>query len=428
MNWPCYYEGGGGYETLRTKEGRVAARRWLAGLEQSRGLYNADETHVCAIVCLGSATLTDSERAARRADLVQTIDADRHIYGCPRSGRIHQCGVDAPARQQTCTLTETNEIASVHCLFSGQTLREPELLYNPFTEQSIVVAGSTAQWYRPKRARRSPGDPSAAQARTPPAVVDMRATTKKLGDMALRRKASPKRKREEEDALDVFNDSPPPQAKVRATVSHITASRRMDLNNGYSIGLEARGRIERTIDDVLFDPLVHANMGGDEKYRHVPPCLGDKNDRANDTLRLFYGNRVSIIYAVALAYLVAPTKPARRRTNVRRGIGRKPVAPAPHTLLQAKRTTLAILDMLTVGLPGVLPPDTRLKVSLPAHPDLMWYGLNATLRCSLLSSDMSPTSQHIRYASHRDTARRLKTSMNAFPHGPEALRRIIMGA
>jgi len=475
---------------LDIPEGPMRARvfRWRYYLEQTFGLYNVNERHVCNGNCfipiraenstsihsplsrsapsiLQSGSLPESDEKHKYVD---TIDQFERIYGCPRSGLIHQCAPTANGRRETCRLLYESETGFSHCRFSNLEVERVSDPYNPYVDDNFSFEEMPTVSKRPERTLRRAREIFDERKRREAERKEvergrfnnnaMKNTTRALRDMVLRSPtpsptASPKRSREESDEEGESDrerkcPTPPPMSLFLSSGSSSSSgsispsprnkpsSRIIQLADVYTITVENYNRIKRVVEELLFDPLVRDNFDSVPGHSNhsIPMPIAVKN-KESEALIAMYTKRLAFLY-VLLCHeqertlgnaAAAATRTAKTPTLSRRRRGKKR-AGSPMRL-KAGQTALVLLYILSEGLnmnsKNVMVADERLRRAMPVQTDLVWYGIESEYRIGYLRLGTNPASSRVRHKYDRTLAQHIHRLFASGTLDPYITRRIL---
>lgn len=366
---PVFYEDPT-FRSIHHPYDQARCRAWRYRMELSFGRYNAELGHRCSrTTCLMPDDLSNSDDQDVAEGYIHTIDSHRRLYGCPRSGSIHQCGFDQESRVLTCHynphfsqgnyLPCETESGAIICMFSGLQVQPDALVYEPRNDRQKHA--STAPIVRGVIAKRSEETREITKrmdVNVKRAVVRVKAevfskkrtaqesaaiveeTARELRRMKLRSR-SPKRSLKQMEDSDSSesgspNDSAPNSPKrQRIKITHsINGAKWITIAGDYRI-LEADWvRIQNAIDYLLFDPAVRRDA---RDFPHSPlRCSAGEFPKPLDNicalppghkislsalqLRNYYTARCALVYAVVknAQFKDSRSKPRRQGTRAAR--------------------------------------------------------------------------------------------------------------
>lgn len=514
MNVGIVYFEDPSFKRILTERGVQVARRWRYLMERTFALYNADIDHRCTLDCFNDQQagrlkhkipVTEKDRIRERQRVakeregrgegdthhVHAIDRRLGLYGCPRSGQIHQCHLDPRYRKHTCTLVYTTDTGAVYCRFSDWEVMEAPLDagYNRFTDDHMEfktkLGGSTKIAENIKRAKTIQAErrERAVQEREDFTgrfnAHGMKATTKALRAMVLRSSsasdtelehspspASPKRSRLASSdgaeypgsSLDEFEPArkrptPPPSPTLgvrfnqsSSSSSSSSAGNGVHLCDRYSVRPETYNRIKRAIREILFDPTARDDFDESGNKHTIPRSIAhicEGNDEVTKHFD-FYVKRVALLYAIVREEQIRahPNQPAApippsRRSRKPRGRRSRPTNGGERChksglKIEPKKFTTAAIYLLGMGVAAgaesILAPDAKISAATPIGCDLVWYGVESSKRRAYIRNNQSPDSKKSKYKYDSVINQRIQQFVASFERGTETLKRILDGS
>lgn len=411
-----YYEDAT-FQRIVHRYDRALCRAWRVKLEQLYGSYNADLTHRCSTACLmpSPSAFSNYISSNKSSDIdmsleyIHTIDSRRRIYGCPRSGHIHQCAERSQERVLTCLfdpahpersyLPMESDTGGIICQYSGSEIHESGLVYEPRNEsQEHICYDPIEQSVRQRRSNQvtEQTDKMDDQTKQVVTIVMQEAMSGKYGDREstaildeLRRgllrmnlekgkRKFTKRKRsngdlmssDESSATDgsdtsssssrTVSPSGDPSCgsggdlhpfKIQAVTRSLSASREVVLVDDQRLVSSDYKRIQTAVEEILFDPYVSTDW---RRYSPVhttpfPKALGNICGLGADKWPLPTTEKLRDFYTIrcALIFVIYRKRAEALRERKRKSVSKRPTSRQRYDFALI---TVAALRMLCTGI------------------------------------------------------------------------------